>query len=101
MRLSLFGFKRSASRYSAISPSRSPLLPSAMPRLMCAVLIIWVQAQRFAFFSDFTVPVALVSERAAEVDVRQVIIRVQAQRFTLFRDRSVPVAFILEGHGRG
>ena len=38
--MSLLGFKRSASRSSAISPSQSPFSPSAAPRLTCAYIII-------------------------------------------------------------
>ena len=33
---SFFGFRRSASRYSAMAPSKSPLLARATPRLSCA-----------------------------------------------------------------
>ena len=68
---------------------------------MCASAIIGVQAQRFAFFRDLTIPVALLSERDAEVEVRHVIIGVQAQRFAFFRDLSVPVALVSERARRG
>ena len=55
-------------------------------------VIIGVQAQGLAFFRDFSIPVALVSERVAEVVVRQVIIGVQAEGLAVFRDRTIPVA---------
>ena len=56
----LLGFKRRASRSSAIcSIPVALVLPSATPRSDVRFGIIWVQAQRFALFCDRPVPVAL------------------------------------------
>ena len=63
-------------------------------------VIIGVQAQRFAFFRDRSIPVALVSERGAEAVVRLVIIRVQAQRLAVFRDRRVPLLLLTQDVGQ-
>ena len=54
--------------------------------------ILGVQAQRLAEFRHGTIPVVLVYEHAAEVEVRRLIIRVQAQRLVQFRDGTNEVA---------
>ena len=56
------GFKRSASRYSAIAPSKSPFLPSASPRLWCAQPY-WGSSAAPHDIPQSHRPVALLAER--------------------------------------
>ena len=75
---SLFGFRRSASRYSVMSPSQSPFSLSATPEVDVRLAIIRVQAQRLAVLLRSPVPVALIAKRQAEVRCASSLFGIQA-----------------------